>query len=963
MAKKDLVKNLQTDYSQPISAKGKTAILMDDITESDISRLEFKISGNNLVVTHKDNSKGLTISDYSKLTSIKFDFQTDGRTTSYSSFDFIKNNRVDNTETPIITYKKTTMTGMTDYNDYIDASDSGYTPTGKNIKKNLGLTINGKKGSDTIIGTRFNDTITGGAGSNKLIYNSETFGVDTVKLTKGENLEILFKDDLSLGENDTLTFSMAKNKKDLEVANSLSDSDSKIVLKNYYAKDTGATVLIDGYNLTEKTLLEKVTAKNYFEAGKTVKKSYTGSALADSIDASGLSKATNLKKGTGLTINGGAGFDIIVGSDFNDTIKGGAGDDTIEGGKGKDNLYGVSGNNTFIFSAGDGEDTFYSGKGNDTLRFYGINLKDINFEVSGKNLIISYGNSDSVTLKNYFGKGNKVISSAKKIKTKDDEYDLEAVRNNTVVIPDEEETDIVIDSVTSDLTVEQGKNYTINSVSNGVKLSFVAEDVTKLSVTQSGNDIVIVNGEDTITLKGQAAKNGNIILADSHNTTESVYTGLGNITGSNGNDIIFNSAGNATLTGNAGANTYIFKAGDGVDHIVSTSGQDVIKFSDVNIADIKSSVEDNKLALKYSDNDKIYIDDFFKTRTDIQVITADKKTFSLVNGLGFILADGNINGTANSDIIAGGSSNDTITAGKGDDRIIEFNGTNTYVFNKDDGRDYIYAKGTDSYNDILKFNESVMSDLKLYKTTSGDLIINYNGGASTDANNVVVVKDYYNTDSTEKNKVTKFMLKNDDNVYSIEDDYINYITVKTSTEEHGFNQYVGTKYNDEFLTNTSGTEIYSGKEGKNIYNFSKGNGIDYIFSESGKDTIVFSDVNTADLTVEKDKDNAKTVAIYYNSGNKNDRIVLQNYLDNPLSIKIKGTNNSETNVQTLVSSQLNEVIILNSQSGAANSYIYAQINSEVAQWADAGVNNGIADIVNPADTSENIDLVAVFSNN
>ena len=464
MAKKDLVKNLQTDYSQPISAKGKTAILMDNITESDISDLKFKISGGNLIITNKDGKKGLTISDYSKLTSIKFDFQSDGRTSSYSSFDFIKNNRVDNTETPIITYKKTTMTGMTDYNDYIDASVSNYTPTGKsNIKKNLGLTINGKKGSDTIIGTRFNDTITGGAGRNKLIYNSETFGVDTVKLTKGENLEIQFKDDLSLGENDTLTFSMAKNKKDLEVTNSLSDSDSKIILKNYYAKDTGATVVIDGYNLTKQALFEKVTAKNYFEAGKTVKKSYTGSALADNIDASG------------LTINGGAGFDIIVGSDYNDTIKGGAGDDTIEGGEGKDNLYGVSGDNTFVFSAGDGTDTFYSGKGSDTLHFYGINLKDINFAVSGKNLIISYGNSDSVTLKNYFGKGNKVISSAKKIKTKDGEYDLEAVRNNTVVIPDEGATDIVKDSVTSDLAIEQGKNYTINSVYNGVKLSFVAE--------------------------------------------------------------------------------------------------------------------------------------------------------------------------------------------------------------------------------------------------------------------------------------------------------------------------------------------------------------------------------------------------------------------------------------------------------------------------------------------------------
>lgn len=957
MSKKDLVQNLQDNYTQAISAKGKTAILMDNVTKEDIATFKFSIVGNNLVITNADKTKGLTISDYTKLTSIKYGYQQDGNKVIYHSVDFIKNNLVDNTANYIKTYKKTSMTGMTDYNDYIDASASGYTPTGKNIKKNTGLTINGKKGSDTIIGTQYNDTISGGDGENKLIYNSETFGTDTIKLTKGEKLDIVFKDDLFLGENDTLNFSMSKNKKDLEVTNSLSDEGSKIVLKNYYAKDTGATVLIDGYNLTKQALMDKVTAKNYFEAGKTVKKSYTGSALADNIDASGLSKATNTKKGTGLTINGGAGYDIIVGSDFNDTIKGGAGDDTITGGKGNDNLYGVSGDNTFIFAQGDGADTFNSGKGSDTLKFYGINIKNINFQTSGRNLVINYGNNDSVTLKNYFDKNGKVISSAEFIITKEGKFNLEEARNNTVEIPPEEETDVTKESVTSDLVIESGKNYTINSISNGVKLTFVSDDVSKLSVTQSGNDIVIKNGEDTITLKNQATKNGNVILADSHSVTESVYTGTGNITGSIGNDIIFNSSGNATLTGNAGANTYVLKVGDGVDHIVSTSGQDVIKFTDVNLADVHASVEDTDVTLKYSDSDRIYLDNFFKTRADVQVVTADKKTFSVKDNLGFIIDDGVINGTTETDIIAGGNGNDTITAGKGDDRIIEFKGTNTYVFNKDDGKDYIYAKGSDSQNDVLKFNESVMSDLKLYRTTSGDLLINYNGGTSNANDNVVVVKDYYNTTGDEKNKVTKFMLKNDVTVYSIEDDYVNYITTKTSTDENGYNQYVGTKFNDEFLTNTSGTEIYSGKEGKNIYNFAKGNGKDYIFSESGKDTIVFSDVNANDLTVEKDANNAKTVAIYYNSGNRNDRIVLQDYLNNPLSIKIKGTNNTETNVQTLVSNQLHEVIV----QGASNTFL-DELNSSVAQWENV-VNDGISDVVNVADTQNNSDLVAVFTNN
>ena len=410
MSKKDLVQNLQDNYTQAISAKGKTAILMDDnVTKEDIAKFKFSIVGNNLVITNADKTKGLTISDYTKLTSIKYGYQQDGNKVIYHSVDFIKNNLVDNTANHIKTYKKTSMTGMTDYNDYIDASASGYTPTGKNIKKNTGLTINGKKGSDTIIGTQYNDTISGGAGNNKIIYSSGNYGIDTVKLTKGENLSIVFNGNLS---TTPLYCSAAKNKKDFEISTSQADDKNKIVLKNYYSKDTGAVVSIGGHDFSKEALLTKVTATNYFEAGKTVKKSYTGSALADNIDASGLSKATNVKKGTGLTINGGAGYDIIVGSDFNDTIKGGAGDDTITGGKGNDNLYGVSGDNTFIFAQGDGADTFNSGKGSDTLKFYGINIKYINFQTSGRNLVINYGNNDSVTLKNYFDKNGKVISSA-----------------------------------------------------------------------------------------------------------------------------------------------------------------------------------------------------------------------------------------------------------------------------------------------------------------------------------------------------------------------------------------------------------------------------------------------------------------------------------------------------------------------------------------------------------------------
>src|SRR6266566_516970 len=57
-----------------------------------------------------------------------------------------------------------------------------------------------------------------------------------------------------------------------------------------------------------------------------------------------------------VTIDGGAGNDILWGNIGNDTINGRAGNDIIDGGPGNDRIDG-----------GDGNDTVYGGDGNDTI--------------------------------------------------------------------------------------------------------------------------------------------------------------------------------------------------------------------------------------------------------------------------------------------------------------------------------------------------------------------------------------------------------------------------------------------------------------------------------------------------------------------------------------------------------------------------------------------------------------------
>jgi Ca2+-binding RTX toxin-like protein len=65
------------------------------------------------------------------------------------------------------------------------------------------------------------------------------------------------------------------------------------------------------------------------------------------------------------TANGGAGDDVLIGSDGDDVLNGEAGDDALDGGAGDDHLIGGDGNDT-LTGAG-GVDAFAGGFGDDVL--------------------------------------------------------------------------------------------------------------------------------------------------------------------------------------------------------------------------------------------------------------------------------------------------------------------------------------------------------------------------------------------------------------------------------------------------------------------------------------------------------------------------------------------------------------------------------------------------------------------
>ena len=198
-------------------------------------------------------------------------------------------------------------------------------------------TLAGGDDSDTIIGGSGNDTIDVGGGVNRIIYNADNFGNDTINsfdATGGaaNNQDLI---DLSgLGITAGASFATRVQESTAGGGNTL------LTIRNAANTATLGTIQINGI-------------------------------ANGAIDATDFILATagtilNGTTGNNTTLNGTAGNDTINALAGNDTVNGNAGNDTIVGGLGNDTLNGNDGDDTFIWNANaaaptDGRDVINGG--------------------------------------------------------------------------------------------------------------------------------------------------------------------------------------------------------------------------------------------------------------------------------------------------------------------------------------------------------------------------------------------------------------------------------------------------------------------------------------------------------------------------------------------------------------------------------------------------------------------------
>ncbi len=263
---------------------------------------------------------------------------------------------------------------------------------------------------EDIIGTKFGDTIRGGADNDGITLSagkdkiSDTGGIDTITLKAGLTLE-----GMSFASSGT---------EDLTIITKAGVDETTLLGQRGAdgAKKIEHLVFADGFTMD---------LTNY-AAWKFV----SGTANGDNNNATGVNTADILIGGPaadtirgydlGDTIFGGGGADKLYGGTGNDQLHGGSGNDTIYGEAGADKLFGGAGDDIFVFKAGESlnanPDVIIesAGQGSDTIKLTGGILPTAvtMWNDAAGSLVIKYSATDRIVVQGGLSASGETIAGA-----------------------------------------------------------------------------------------------------------------------------------------------------------------------------------------------------------------------------------------------------------------------------------------------------------------------------------------------------------------------------------------------------------------------------------------------------------------------------------------------------------------------------------------------------------------------
>lgn len=366
------------------------------------------------------------------------------------------------------------------------------------IGKNTATTVNGGSGDDIIVSGKGNDFISGGAGNNTYIF------------FKGSGSDFINYDNSGLGD-DKLTF-----------------TDILFSEATFYQKQHD--LVIDLGNNDKVTLLGALDVSSSKNIFLKFSDQYTTLQKILEIPLQNLNDSSD-----NTFINGWRGIDILTGTNADNQVNAFDGDDILIGGKGNDRLYGGGGKDTYYVDIGDGIDEVheldYSLEENNIV-FQNINTSDIsNITFQDSDLIIQYGLTDRIILKNY-----------------------------------------ILNSQNSALKIQFADQTTWNNNDLMSRVTFEGSDNSEVIVGTLNDRLNIINAHD-----GNDEVRGNLVaqnLIDGGFGDDRLHGGntIDHIQGGFGDDFVFGLAGDDEINGGEGDDTLFGGVGD--DLIIGGNGRD-----------------------------------------------------------------------------------------------------------------------------------------------------------------------------------------------------------------------------------------------------------------------------------------------------------------------------------------------------------------------------------------------------
>ncbi|WP_333804286.1 calcium-binding protein [Sulfurospirillum sp.] len=262
--------------------------------------------------------------------------------------------------------------------------------------------LNGGSGTDMLFGENGDDVISGGSGNDTLYAGS---GNDTLKSGSGDDFI-----DGSYG-SDTYLFNIGDGADTVVDSSAYGSSDTDKILFGAGITKENLQILRDNYDLVFKVNDNDSMRIKYWFGGvqrNTIEQiTFSDGTTLNTTDVNALA----ITKGTegsdwlfGIDTLG----DNIYGMGGNDGIYSYGGNDVLSGGTGNDFMEGGSGSDTYLFNKGDGKDTInewasWNSSDVDSVKFGdGITNNDVSFILSGTNLLIQYGQNDTIKVANTY---------------------------------------------------------------------------------------------------------------------------------------------------------------------------------------------------------------------------------------------------------------------------------------------------------------------------------------------------------------------------------------------------------------------------------------------------------------------------------------------------------------------------------------------------------------------------------